>query len=35
MKSKVDLVIYESIKPELKPYILKSVKYAAGTLKSI
>jgi len=30
LKSKVDLVIYESIKPELKPYILKSVKYAAG-----
>ena len=29
LKSKVDLVIYESIKPELKPYILKSVKYAA------
>ena len=27
---KVDLVILESIKPDLKPHILKSVKYAAG-----
>ena len=31
LKNKVDLVISESIKPELKPYILKSVKYAAGS----
>lgn len=30
LKNKVDLVISESIKPELKPYILKSVRYAAG-----
>jgi predicted nucleotidyltransferase len=28
--SKVDLVIREALKPELKPYILESVKYAAG-----
>jgi len=27
---KVDLVILESINPDLKPHILKSVKYAAG-----
>jgi len=27
---KVDLVILESIKPDLKPYILGSVKYVAG-----
>jgi len=27
---KVDLVILESIKPDLKPHILKSVKYASG-----
>ena len=27
---KVDLVILESIKPDLKPHILRSVKYAAG-----
>ena len=27
---KVDLVILESIKPDLKPYILRSVKYASG-----
>ncbi|HDG68438.1 MAG TPA: nucleotidyltransferase [candidate division Zixibacteria bacterium] len=27
---KVDLVILESIKPELKPHILGSVKYASG-----
>jgi len=26
LKNKVDLVISESIKPELKPYILKSVR---------
>jgi len=31
LKNKVDLVISESIKPELKPYILKSVRYAAGS----
>lgn len=31
LQNKVDLVISESIKPELKPYILKSVKYAAGS----
>ncbi len=29
-RCKVDLVILESIKPDLKPYILRSVKYAAG-----
>jgi len=29
-KCKVDLVIKESIKPDLKPYILGSVKYAAS-----
>jgi len=28
-KRKVDLVISESIKPELRPYIMKSVRYAA------
>lgn len=28
--SKVDLVIEETVKPRLKPYILESVKYAAG-----
>jgi predicted nucleotidyltransferase len=27
---KVDLVMKEAIKPDLKPYILGSVKYAAG-----
>ena len=27
---KVDLVISEAIKPELKPYILGSVRYASG-----
>lgn len=27
-KRKVDLVITEAIKPDLKPYILESVKYA-------
>ena len=27
---KVDLVILESIKPDLKPHILRSVKYALG-----
>ncbi len=27
---KVDLVILESLKPDLKPHILRSVKYAAG-----
>jgi len=27
---KVDLVILESIKPDLKPHILRSVKYASG-----
>lgn len=27
---KVDLVILESIKPDLKSYILKDVKYATG-----
>lgn len=27
---KVDLVIEETIKPRLKPYILESAKYAAG-----
>ena len=31
LENKVDLVISESIKPELRPYILKSVKYAAGS----
>jgi len=30
LKNEVDLVISESIKPELRPYILKSVRYAAG-----
>ncbi len=29
-RKKIDLVIYEAIKPELKKYILKSVKYAKG-----
>ena len=29
-KCKVDLVILESIKPDLKPHILRSVKYASG-----
>jgi len=28
--SKVDLVIAEALKPDLKPYILESVKYATG-----
>ncbi len=28
---KVDLVVFEAIKPDLKPYILGSVKYASGT----
>lgn len=27
-KYKVDLVVVEAIKPDLKPYILESVKYA-------
>ncbi|MFQ5974782.1 MAG: nucleotidyltransferase family protein [Candidatus Hydrothermarchaeales archaeon] len=27
---KVDFVIAEAIKPDLKPYILRSVKYATG-----
>ncbi len=29
-KCKVDLVMNEAIKPDLRPYILRSVKYAAG-----
>ncbi len=29
-KCKVDLVISETIRPELKPYILKNVKYASN-----
>ncbi len=29
-KRKVDLVMHEAIKPDLKPYILGSVKYAAS-----
>jgi len=29
-RCRVDLVIVETIKPDLKPYILESVKYAAG-----
>ena len=29
-KCKVDLVLQESIKPDLKPYIMGSVKYAAS-----
>ncbi len=29
-KCKVDLVMKDTIKPDLKPYILGSVKYAAG-----
>lgn len=29
-KCKVDLVMQESIKPDLKPYIMGSVKYAAS-----
>lgn len=29
-KCKVDLVTHEAIKPDLKPYILGSVKYAAS-----
>ena len=29
-KRKVDLVMRDTIKPDLKPYILGSVKYAAG-----
>ncbi len=29
-KCKVDLVMKEAIKPDLKPYIIGSVKYAAG-----
>lgn len=28
--SKVDLVIAETLKPDLKPYILESVKYVTG-----
>jgi len=28
-KCKVDLVMQDAIKPDLKPYILGSVKYAA------
>lgn len=28
---KVDLVVFEAIKPDLKPYILENVKYASGT----
>jgi len=29
-KSKVDLVVVEAIKPDLKPYIMRSVRYASG-----
>lgn len=29
LKSKVDLVMQDTLKPDLKPYILGSVKYAA------
>jgi len=29
-KCKVDLVMKDAIKPDLKPYIMGSVKYAAG-----
>lgn len=29
-KRKVDLVVIEAIKSDLKPYILGSVKYASG-----
>ncbi len=29
-RRKVDLVIVETIKPGLKPYILRSVRYASG-----
>ncbi len=29
-KCKVDLVMHDAIKPDLKPYILGSVKYAAN-----
>lgn len=29
-KHKVDLVVFEAIKPDLEQYILESVKYAAG-----
>jgi len=31
LNRKVDLVISESVKPELKPHIMKSVSYAAGS----
>ncbi len=30
LKYDVDLVVVEAIKPDLKPYILGSVKYASG-----
>ena len=26
----VDLVVFEALKPDLKPYILETVKYASG-----
>ena len=29
-KGKVDLVVTEAIKPDLKPYIMGSVRYASG-----
>jgi len=29
-KRKVDLVVVEAIKPDLKPYIMGSVRYASG-----
>jgi len=32
---KVDLVILDDLKPQLKPYILKEVEYAAKELKSL
>ena len=30
LKRKVDLVVVEAIKPDLKPYIMGSVRYASG-----
>ncbi|MEM2939635.1 MAG: nucleotidyltransferase family protein [Candidatus Bathyarchaeia archaeon] len=31
LKRKVDLVISEAVKPELKPYIMESILYATGS----
>lgn len=30
LKCKVDLVIFDSLKPRIKPYILREVEYAKG-----